>query len=64
MKFLGHRGATDLCAALEHRHLEAGHGDIGGGYQAVVSAADNNDVRHPDGLSFLETQPLQTGAKG
>ena len=46
VKFLGDRRAADLRPALEHRDLEAGHGEIGGGDKAVVAAADDDDVRH------------------
>ena len=46
MKFLGRRRAADLRAALEHRDLEAGHGEIGGGDKAVMPGADDDDVRH------------------
>ena len=46
VELLGHRRAADLCAALEHRHFEAGHGDIGGGDKAVMAGADDDDVSH------------------
>ncbi len=46
MKLLGDRRPADLRAALEHRHFEAGHCEIGGGDEAVVTAADDDDVRH------------------
>ncbi len=48
MEFLGDRRAADLRPALEHRDLEAGHGEIGRGDKAVVTAADDDDVRHQD----------------
>ena len=46
MECLGRRRAADLRAPLEHRDLEAGHGEIGGGDKAVVAGADDDDVRH------------------
>jgi len=46
MKFLGGRRAAHLRPALEHRDFEAGHREIGGGDEAVMPAADDNDVRH------------------
>ena len=46
MKFLSDRRPADLRAALEDRHFEAGHADIGGGDEAVVTAAHDDDVRH------------------
>ena len=46
MKLLGHRRAADLRPALEHGDFEAGHGEIGGGDEAVMAAADDDDVRH------------------
>ncbi len=46
-EFLGDRGAADERAALEHPHLETGAGEIAGADEAVVSAADDDDiVRH------------------
>ena len=46
VKFLGDRRPADLRPALEHRDLEAGGGEIGRGGKAVVTAADDDDVRH------------------
>src|SRR5207249_4136458 len=46
-EFLGDRRAADDGAALEHPYLEAGAGEIAGADEAVVSAADDDDiVRH------------------
>ena len=44
MKFLGDRRAAGLRAAFEHQRLESGFGQIEGGDQAVVAAADDDDV--------------------
>ena len=46
MEFLRRRGAADLSAPLEHRDFEAGGGEIGGGDQSVMAAADDDHVRH------------------
>ncbi len=48
VEFLGDRRAADLRPAFEHRDFEAGHREIGGGDEAVVTAADDDDVRHQD----------------
>jgi len=46
-ELLGDRGAADERAALEHPYFQAGAGEIAGADQAVVSAADDDDVvRH------------------
>src|SRR2546421_9037968 len=42
--FLGHRGATDAFAALEHEHLAAAAREIGGAGEPVVAAADDDGV--------------------
>ena len=44
MELLGDRRATDEVAALQHAHLQAGAGEIGGADQAVVAAADDEDI--------------------
>ena len=46
VKFLGDRRAADLCAPLEHGDFKAGHGEIGRRDEAIVTAADHDDVRH------------------
>ena len=46
MEFLGRRGAADDRAALQHNDLQPGRGEIGRGDQAVVAAADHDDVAH------------------
>ena len=40
----GYRGASDMVEPLEHLHPASGTGQVGGGDQAVVPAADNNDI--------------------
>ncbi len=40
----GHRRAADVVEPLEHLHPAAGAGQVGGGDQAVVPAADDDDV--------------------
>ena len=40
----GYRGASDVVEPLEHLHPASGTGQVGGGDQAVVPAADNNDI--------------------
>ena len=42
--FLGHGRAAEHVAALEHEHLLAGAGQVGGGDEAVVAAADDDRV--------------------
>ena len=44
MKFVGDRRAADLRAAFEHQRLESCLGQIERGDQAVVAAADDDDV--------------------
>ena len=44
MKFFGDGGPADLGAAFEHQRFESGFGEIEGGDQAVVSAADDDNV--------------------
>ena len=45
MEFLGHRGAADHLAALDHLHAQAGHREIGRAGEAVMPGADDDDVR-------------------
>src|SRR6266700_706328 len=64
MKFFGDRGAADLIAAFEHERLESRLSEIKGRDQAVVPAADNDDVarvRHRDspGSVDFEERRLQ-----
>ncbi len=61
VKFLGDRRAADLRAAFEHRDFEAGHGEIGGGDEAVVTAADDDDVRH-QGCGLMRRRAVQRTA--
>ena len=44
MKFVGDSSAADLGAAFEDERLESGFGEVEGGDQAVVAAADDDDV--------------------
>ncbi len=44
MKFFGDGRAADLRAAFEHQRLETGFGQIEGGDETVVSAADDDDI--------------------
>jgi hypothetical protein len=39
-----HRCSADMVEALEHPNATPGAGEVGGGYQAVVPAADNDGV--------------------
>ena len=61
MKFLRRRRTADLRAALKHRHREAGHGEIGRGDEAVVTAADHDNVRH-QGAAGGSSQRPSSGA--
>ena len=45
MEFLGHRGAADHLAALDHLHAQARHGEIGRAGEAVVARPDDDNVR-------------------
>ena len=45
MKFLGHRGAADHLAALDHLHAQARHREIGRAGEAVMPRPDDDDVR-------------------
>jgi hypothetical protein len=40
----GHRGTSDVVQPLEHLNPAPGAGQIGGGHQPVVPAADDDDV--------------------
>ena len=44
MEFLGHRGAADHLAALDHLHAQAGHRQIGRAGEAVMAGSDDEDV--------------------
>ena len=44
MEFLGHRGAADHLAALDHLHAQAGHREIGRASEAVMPRADDDNV--------------------
>ena len=44
MKFSRDGRAADLMAALNNQRLESGLGQIEGGDQSIVAAADDNDV--------------------
>ena len=57
MKYLGDRRAADLCAPLEHGDFAAVHCEIGRGDEAIVTAADHDDVR-------ILLLPGEGGAKG
>ena len=41
---LGDAGAAEDFAPLEHEHLHAGPGQVGGGHQTVVAAADDDEI--------------------
>jgi hypothetical protein len=48
------RGPAEVVVALEQEHGETGAGEVGGGGEAVVSAADDHDVvGHPSRLRGL-----------
>jgi hypothetical protein len=44
MEFLGHRGAADDRATLQHQRAQAGLAEIGGRRQAVMPGADDDGV--------------------
>ena len=44
MEFLGHRGAADHLAALDHFYAQAGHREIGGAGEAVMPRPDDDNV--------------------
>jgi hypothetical protein len=44
MDFLGNCRAAHNLAPFNHQRLQAGPGEVAGGHQAVVTAADNDDV--------------------
>src|SRR5690606_38256828 len=44
VELLGHGGAADHPAPLQHPDLQPGRGQVGGADQAVVAAADDQDV--------------------
>jgi hypothetical protein len=45
MEFLGHRGAAERLAALDHLHAQAGHREIGGAGEAVMARPDDDNIR-------------------
>ena len=45
MEFLGHGGAADHLAALDHFDAQAGHREIGGAGEAVMARPDDDNVR-------------------
>ena len=45
MKFLGHGGAADRLAALDHFDPQARHREIGRAGEAVMPRTDDDDVR-------------------
>src|SRR5437868_2081007 len=51
-KLFGHRRAAEHVPPLEHEHLAAGARQIGGVHQAVMAAADDDDVvvRHAESI--------------
>ena len=57
MKFLGGRRAADLRPALEHGDFEPGGGEISGGDEAVMAAADDDNVGHQSS-GALPQRPL------
>ena len=44
VEFLGHRGAADHLAALDHLHAQTFHREIGRAGETVMPGADDNDV--------------------
>ncbi len=44
MEFLGHGGAADRLAALDHFYAQAGHREIGGAGEAVMPRPDDDNV--------------------
>ena len=54
MEFLGDRGAAEDGAALEHAHGEARLGEVAGAGQAVVAAADDDDIEAGFGMLDLD----------
>ncbi len=58
VELLGHRRAADDVAALQHRHLQSGAGEIEGADQPVVAAADDDDV------ALVGHQPAAPGGCG
>ncbi len=52
MKFFGDGCAAHLGAAFEHQRFESGFGEIEGGDQTVVSAADDDDIASLSHRSF------------
>ena len=45
MEFLGHGGAADHLAALDHLHAQAGHREIGRAGEAVMPRTNDDNVR-------------------
>ena len=58
----GHRGAADVVQPLEHLHPASGTGQVGGGDQAVVPAADDDDVGLASPVSQGSPRPHRPGA--
>src|SRR5208283_4578186 len=62
MKFLGHCGAADHAAPLEHRHLEARRRQVRRAHQAVVTGADDHGIAQS--LCVRQVCPLSLSISG
>ena len=64
MEFLGHRGAADDPAALEHGHLQPGGGEVRRAHEAVVTAADDQRITAARPLSHDSSPAAVPAAAG
>ena len=53
-----HRGATDVAQPFQQPDAQAGAGQVAGCHQAVVSAADNDDI---DGVEIPRVGTTRAG---
>ena len=62
MEFLRHRRAADNAAALEHGHLHARAREIERAHEAVMAAADDDDVGSVHATLYFthQSRPLST----
>ena len=61
-QLLGDRVAADDRLRLQHQHLEAGRGQVGGADQPVVAGADHDDVGGSGSGAMVPPEELVVGS--
>ncbi len=64
MERFGYGGAADDGAAFEHPDRKSGAGQIAGADEAVVAAADNDDIRLVRGRPHALYQSVRSAQRG